>query len=120
MVKFKEVPVSNLDTMKAGDVVKKVQGALGSPKIDRGGKSVDKFNLAIHTRCWRRYKARPPSGSSVPQETNSKFCVYDKRHNDYGYTQAWVDFLIQKLNDAAEFETVCKSEHPSAVSKQPI
>ena len=56
MVKLKEVPVSNLDTMRAGDIVKKVQAALGNPKVERGGKPVDKFNLAIHVRCWRRYK----------------------------------------------------------------
>jgi hypothetical protein len=114
MVKFKEVPVSNLDTMRAGDIVKKVQAALGNPKVERAGKSVDKFNLTIHTRCWRRYKVRPPSGSSTPQETNWKFCVYDKRHNDYGYTQAWVEFLIEKLEDPAELEAVCNVEQPRA------
>jgi hypothetical protein len=119
MVKFKEVPVSNLDTMKAGDIAKKVQAALGNPKIERGGKPVDRFNLAIHTRCWKRYKARPASGSSTPQETNSKFCVYDKRHNDYGYTQAWLDFLIEKLKDTAEFDAVCKSDQASAAASQP-
>jgi hypothetical protein len=118
MVKFKEVPVSNLDTMKAGDIVKKIQAALGNPKVERGGKPVDKFNLATHARCWRRYKARPPSGSSTPQETNWKFCVYDKRHNDYGYTQAWVDFLIEKLRDTAEFDAVCKSAQASAAASQ--
>jgi len=113
MVKFKEVPVSNLDTMKARDIVNKVQAALGNPKVERGGKLVDKFNLTIHARCWRRYKARPPSGSSTPQETNWKFCVYDKRHNDYGYTQAWVDFLIEKLKDMAKLDAICKSDQAS-------
>ena len=118
MVKFKEVPVANLDTMRAGDIVKMVQAALGNPKVQRGGKPVDKFNLAIHTRCWRRYKVRPPSGSPTPQETNCIFCVYDKRHNDYGYTQAWVDFLIEKLKDTTEFDAVCKSAQASAAASQ--
>jgi hypothetical protein len=118
MVKFKEIPVSNLDTMRAGDVVKKVQAALGNPKVERGGKSVDRFNLSVHARCWRRYKARPPSGSSTPQETNPRFCVYDKRHDDYGYTQAWVDFLIDKLKDAAELDVVCRGDQPSAAASQ--
>jgi len=114
MVKFKEVQVANLDTMRAGDIVKKVQAALGNPKVERAGKLVDKFNITIHTRCWRRYKVRPPSGCSAPQETNWKFCVYDKRHNDYGYTQAWVEFLIEKLEDPVELEAVCKVEQPSS------
>jgi len=109
MVKNKEVPVANPDTIRAGDVVKKVQGGLGNPQIERGGNHVNRFNLAIHTRCWKRYKARPDGGSANPEATDWKFCIYDKRHNDYGYTQAWVDFLIEKFKVPAELEAVCKS-----------
>jgi len=116
LVKIKEIPVSNLDTIRVGDVVKKIQEALGNPKVERGGKLVDKFNPAIHARCWRHYKVRPPGGSSAPQETNGKFCVYDKRHNDYGYTQAWVEFLVGKLKDPAEFDTVCKNDQASSAT----
>lgn len=110
MVKFKEVPVSNLNTMKAGEVAKKVQQGLGNPKITRGGKQVDKFNLDTHTRCWRKYKIRPPGASSNPQETDWKYCIYDKLHNDYGYTQAWVDSLVEKLKDKKEFESLYQDE----------
>jgi hypothetical protein len=109
MVKFKEVPVANLNSIRAGDVVKKVQTGLGNPKIDRGGKLVDRFNLAVHARCWKRFKVRPASGSNAPQETNWKYCIYDLRHNDYGYTQAWADFLIEKLKDPTEFDALCRS-----------
>ncbi len=109
MVKFKDIPVSNLDTMRAGVVVDKVQAALGNPTVDRNGTPVSKFNLTIHTRCWKRYKTRPTSDSATPQDTNKAYCIYDKRHNDYGYTQAWVDFLVAKLKDKAEFDEVCKS-----------
>jgi hypothetical protein len=106
MVKFKEVPVSNLDVMKPGEVVKKVQQGLADPKVVRGGKEVEKFSLDTHTRCWRKYNIRPASGSKNPQETNWKFCIYDKMHNDYGYTKAWVDFLIEKLNSPKEYESL--------------
>ena len=51
MVKFKEIPVANLNIIRAGDVVKKVQVGLGNPKIERRGKSVDRFILAVHARC---------------------------------------------------------------------
>lgn len=37
-------------------------------------------------------------------------------HDDYGYTQEWVDFLIEKLKDTAEFDAVCKSEHARATA----
>jgi len=115
LVKFKEVPVSNLDVMKPGEVIKKVQHGLGHPKISRGGKEMERFTLDSHTCCWQRYKVRPPRGSSNPHETNYKFCIYDKMHDDYGYTQAWVDFLVEKLKNTAEFDLLHHTA-PTAVS----
>ena len=106
MVKFKEMPVVNPDLIKPGEVVKKVQAGLGNPKVKRGGKTVDKFNLDTHARCWRRYKVRPPKGAPDPRATDWKYCVFDKLHGDYGYTQAWVDLLIEKLKDDKEFEVL--------------
>jgi Domain of unknown function (DUF3644) len=108
MVKFKEIPVSNLNIIKAGEVAKLVQQALGDPKIQRGNKQVDRFNVSIHSVCWRKYKVRPPGGSSNPEQTDYRYCIYDKMHNDYGYTQAWVDFLAEKLRDQTEFDSLYK------------
>jgi hypothetical protein len=118
MVKNKEVPVANPDTIPAGDVAKKVQAGLGNPQVERGGKLVNRFNLSIHTRGWKRYKARPDGGSANPEATDWKYCIYDRRHNDYGYTQAWVDFLIEKLKDQAELDAVCRSETTAGVAGQ--
>jgi hypothetical protein len=115
MVKFKEVPVTNLDVIKPSDVVKKVQLGLGNPKVLRGGKEVDKFNLDTHSRCWRKYNVRPPKRSKNPEETQWMYCVYDKMHKDYGYTQEWVDFLSEKLKDSTEFESLYKLEITDSV-----
>ena len=119
MVKNKEVPVANPDTIRAGDVAMKVQAGLGNPQVERGGKQVNRFNLSLHTRCWKRYKARPDGASTNPEATDWKFCIYDRRHNDYGYTQAWVDFLIEKLKEPAELDAVCKSETAVRVASEP-
>ena len=105
-VKFKDVPVSNPDVMKPGEVIKKVQQGLGNPKISRGGKEVAKFNSDTHVRCWRRYKIRPARGVANPQETDWKYCTYDRLHKDYGYTQAWVDFLVSELKDSKKFDAL--------------
>ncbi len=104
MVKFKDVPVSNLDLLKPSEVVRRVQAGLGNPKIDRAGKQVERFNLDTHMRCWRRYNVRPPKVASDPRATDYKYCVYDKMHADYGYTPAWVDFLVEQLKDSAMFD----------------
>jgi hypothetical protein len=116
MVKFKEVPVTNLHLMKAGEVVKKVQTALGNPKVQRSNMQVDRFNLNIHASCWRKYKVRPPSGHSNPEQTDYRYCVYDRLHNDYGYTDAWVDFLAEKLRDPTEFDSHYKSLIPASAA----
>lgn len=117
MVKFKEVPVTNLNVIKPSDVVKKVQLALGNPKMLRGRKEVDRFNLDAHSRCWRKYRVRPPKGSKNPEETQWKYCVYDKMHKDYGYTQEWVDFLSEKLKDSTEFDSLYKLETTISVTE---
>ena len=105
-VKFKDVQVSNLDVMKPSEVVKRVQHGLGNPSVTRGGKEVAKFNLDTHARCWRRYKIRPSYGVSNPQETDWRYCTYDRLHKDYGYTQAWVDLLVEKMKLPAEFDAL--------------
>lgn len=110
MVKFKEVGVSNIDTMKAKHVVQLVQKGLGNPKKKsmNGKRTIDKFNAIVHTLCWKKYKVRPVAESSKPELTNSKYCIYDKPHNDYTYTQDWVDFLIEKMKDEEEYQSLFK------------
>ena len=98
--------VSNTDKMKPGTVVKMVQKGLGNPKIQRGAKIVDKFNLDTHTRCWKKYKVRPQNGSSHPERTNADYCTYDSMNKNYGFTQKWVDFLIEKMKDDNEYQSL--------------
>jgi uncharacterized protein DUF3644 len=118
IVKVKQVPILNLNLMKAAEVVKKVQQKLGNPKVTRSGAEGDKFTLGTHTACWKRYKVRPSLKDSNPQETNSQFCVYDRLHQDYGYTDAWVDFLVEKMRDEAEYRSLYKFAHLEASTSE--
>ena len=63
--------------------MEKVQSALGNPTIIRGKKTVDKFNLDTHTRCWKKYRVRPENRDANPERTNATYCVYDAM-NKYG------------------------------------
>lgn len=103
LVKEKYIPVANDDKLKPGAVVKRVQEALGNKTIIKGKKRVDKFNADTHTRCWKKYHVRPENHSEHPERTNSTYCVYDSMNKNYGYTQAWVDFLIEKMSDENEY-----------------
>jgi hypothetical protein len=104
MVKYKQPVVANADTVRAGEVAKRVQNALGNPKIIRGRKEVDKYSVAWHTKCWRHFKIRPANGNSPPEQTDIKYCIYDKRHDDYGYTEEWVKLLVAKFKDEKAYE----------------
>lgn len=101
--KFVTVPVANKDRMKPADVVLKVQALLGNPKVLKNGREVNKFNSDTHTRCWKHYKVRPENGSSNPELTKSEYCIYDALNNNYGYTDDWVDFLVEELCSEDKF-----------------
>jgi len=106
MIKFKEVGVSNFDKIKAKKVTELVNKGLGEPKKKSFKKLIPKFNSATHTLCWKKYKVRPDGNAKNPEHTNSKYCIYDKAHNDYLYTQEWVDFLIEKMKIEAEYDSL--------------
>ena len=106
LIKQKEIPVVNFDGMKPGEVMKKVQKGLGNPKIMRNGKQKDKFDITMHTRCWKKYKVRPTSKSQKPELTTSRYCIYDKVHRDYIYTEEWVKYLVNELKNKTEFESL--------------
>lgn len=106
MIKEKHIPVANDDKIKPGAVVELVQKALGNKSIVKGKKKVDKFNSTTHTLCWKKYKVRPESNSQHPELTDSRYCVYDSMNKNYGYTQAWVDFLVEKMSDEDEYNSL--------------
>lgn len=106
LVKTKEVPIANLNKLKPGQVVARVQSGLGNPQVERQGKTGDKINMDVFVRCWKKYGVRPSRGDPHPERTRSEFCTYDEVHKDYCYTDAYVSFLIKKLADENEFNSL--------------
>lgn len=98
-VKWKKPNVSNTGLLKPKDVISAVQSQLGK-----------KFSIHLHTLSWKRYSVRPPSGSKKPEATQTKYCIYDALHQDYGYTHEWVTFLVDKLKDESEYKALTVSE----------
>ena len=95
LIREKQVPIANVDMLKAGDVVKEVKQQLPF-----------QFNMHHHTKAWQHYGVRPHANSGAPEKTRADFCVWDKAHRDYVYTKAWARFLSQKLSNPAEFQAV--------------
>jgi hypothetical protein len=110
LIKLKEQPVSGKDLLLPGKVIELVQNKLGNPKIIKNKKSKDKFNSDTHTRCWKKYNVRPKSKSSKPVETNSKYCLYHEPTKQYLYTKDWVTFLVERMNNMEEYNSLYNSE----------
>lgn len=106
--KHVQVPVQNMDLIKPSKVVSRVQKGLGNPKLVKNGRERNKFNQHAHTQCWQIYKVRPINGHRNPELTNSEYCIYDEPNDSYLYTDAWVDFLIEEMQDEEKYNALYK------------
>jgi len=106
MVKIRQNSVINPGKFKAGAVIEKVQNALGNPMINRNGQIIKIFNQDTHRRFWLKYMVRPKGNAENKTQTNPKFCSYDEPHGDYLYTQDWIDFLLEKMKDESEYQSL--------------
>ena len=95
MIKEKRTPVASAGLMRPSEVVSRLRGHLPV-----------EFSMHTHTQAWKTYNARPPTGAKNPTATRSEFCLYDELAKGYGYTEAWVKFLLRKLRDKDELERV--------------
>jgi hypothetical protein len=88
-VKWKTVRVANDNLMKPKDV---------ASRVARATKTI--FSQHANMLAWKRHKVRPDAKSTTPELTNPKYCVYDALGKGYGYTEEWVQLLIDEINGA--------------------
>lgn len=91
LIKERQVPVVNAGGFKPGQVVEIVAGKIGR-----------EFRVHHHTQAWRMYKVRQ-SGATA-EGCVVKYCQFDHVHQDHVYTQAWIDFLVDKLSVEKEYQ----------------
>ncbi len=92
-IKQKRVQVADQGKLRPSDVVRKIRERIG---ID--------FSIYLHTCAWRFYKVRPKE--IKPEECKVEFCQYNVPFNSYIYTEKWVDFLCEKLQDEEELNKI--------------
>lgn len=68
------------------------------------------FNLTHFAIAWKSLGVRPPTGDANPEKTDEKYCIYDERHKDYGYTQAYVEKLIRECGTEANFRRMLDAD----------
>lgn len=93
LIREKLVPVANQGKYKP----KMVCGALS----ERFGKPV---SVSLHTSAWKFYDVRKPGYQAKGCKT--EYCQFDEAHHDYIYTQAWINFLFDKLGNPDELERI--------------
>lgn len=65
-------------------------------KVNENG--IPEFSIPNHTAMWKLFKVRPSRGTEDSFDTNVKYCYYDQAHDDYLYTDAWIDFIVQVIS----------------------
>lgn len=76
--------VVNLNLLKPGDVVKKVKE-----------KGIEGFSTTANSILWKAFRIRPSNNADDKFETNQEYCLYDEAHNDFVYTDKWVDLIVK-------------------------
>jgi hypothetical protein len=93
IVRERTRPVQNANLLKPSDVAARVRQRIPY-----------KFNPSSHfARAWKKLGVRPAWGDPHPERTIEQFCVYDRAHNDYVYTERFVDHLVEKLQSPESF-----------------
>jgi hypothetical protein len=67
-------------------------------------KTGQNFNHHHHQLAWKKYGARPRSGSKNPGDCKKHFCHFHVAHKDYTYSDKWIEFLVNIVSDEDEFE----------------
>lgn len=93
LIREKHIPVANQGKLKPKMVCNELSKRLGIT-----------VNMTLHTLAWKYYAVRK-QGKQV-DGCKTEYCQFDEAHRDYVYTQAWVDFLEDKLSDPAELKRV--------------
>jgi hypothetical protein len=103
VAKPKAVAVASADLLSPTEVVNLVSARLPY-----------RFTLNGHAKCWRHFRARPSEGAAEPTSTDTEFCIYDKLHKGYGYTQDWVEMLLGTLSDTERYREIIGTD-PTAI-----
>lgn len=86
LIKYKSL--DDIYPLKPSDVIKLI-----TVKIGRD------FTFDMHQRAWKMFKARPKTGVGDPAATDKRYCAYHAPYKSYTYSQAWVDFLADRVVD---------------------
>jgi hypothetical protein len=95
LIKEKKVQVADQGKLRPSDVIEKVE--------HRTGISLRMYD---HTQAWKYYGVRSRDGA--PEDCDPKYCQYSEPFRQIIYTEDWVKFLADKIQDPEELERIRK------------
>ena len=93
LIKEKRVQVADQGKYLPSDVIREVRKITGI-----------NFKMYDHTRSWKYYQVR--TSDEDPSQCKIKYCQYNEPFKQIIYTDAWIDFLSEKIQDSAELERI--------------
>ena len=66
-------------------------------------KKIPDFNMSLHTKCWKFYEARPRESI---RDFKGEYSGFLEGFEGYLYTQQWVNFLTEELQDSSKIELI--------------
>lgn len=64
-----------------------------------------RFTSNHFLRAWQMKGVRPGSNDPHPERTDERYCLWDALSRSYGYTQAWVRWLVEQCSTPEGFES---------------
>jgi hypothetical protein len=95
IVKERSIPVANDGLFKFTHVIEQVQAAISF-----------QFNQSHLLSAIKSENVRPKRGSKRPERTRAEFCTYDSLNANYGYTQTYINHLVEQCSSEEGFETL--------------
>lgn len=99
LIREKQIPIANLDYYRPNEVVQKLQE-----------KVPYKVTMQTHTDAWKFFDVRPSYKSENPEATTPEYCIFNKTHNDYLYTKAWIKKLTKALSEPNSYKEITKRD----------
>lgn len=87
LIREKKIPIANLDLHRPSQVI---------DTVNRDSKY--RLTINSHADLWKHFNVRPENGAPEPAVCRTDYCVFDEAHNDYLYTNAW----IQRCKDVCD------------------
>lgn len=93
LIKEKRIPVANQGKYKPQMICNALSEKLGI-----------KISISLHTKAWKHYKVR--NQGMQANGCNTMYCQFDEAHNDYIYTQDWIEFLYKEFQNPDRLEEI--------------